>query len=226
MNNEIITEKECYRCHNTKSIERFYRISKDLEKRWTICIDCENKRQRIRNKENERCCRNCGFIKPIEEFKRNANNTRRKHCLECYEKITPTSQKQRDDKTKNRHRETDLKCKKRYKQSSANREYILFKSARTRAKAKQVPFTITKEDIIIPDICPVLGIKLESGTKEDKLKSPSLDKVIPEIGYIKNNIMVISFKANWIKNFGTADEHEKVAQYIRENSPQQIEYYI
>lgn len=34
-------------------------------------------------------------------------------------------------------------------------------------------------------------------------------------GYVPGNVEVISFRANRIKNNGTADEHERIAQWMR-----------
>lgn len=44
--------------------------------------------------------------------------------------------------------------------------------------------------------------------------SPSIDKVDPELGYIKGNIRVISFKANRMKQDNTKEQLEKLLLYI------------
>jgi hypothetical protein len=44
--------------------------------------------------------------------------------------------------------------------------------------------------------------------------TPSIDKIIPEKGYIKGNVAWVSHRANTLKNNGTTDEHLKIAQYI------------
>jgi hypothetical protein len=90
----------------------------------------------------------------------------------------------------------------------------MWHSARRRAKKQNVPFDITIDDIIIPNYCPVLGIPLFQGSKDEMYNSPSLDKIIPELGYVKCNIAVISHRANTIKNNGTAEEHRKIAQWL------------
>jgi hypothetical protein len=56
-------------------------------------------------------------------------------------------------------RKKDNECKWRLE----NPEAILLIAARHRAKQEGLPFTITEADIIIPERCPVLGIKLERG---------------------------------------------------------------
>lgn len=96
----------------------------------------------------------------------------------------------------------------------------MLESARLRADKAGVPCTITEEDIKIPVYCPILGLKLTTGTgRGPKPNSASLDRIIPDLGYVPGNIAVISHRANTIKNSGTADEHQKIADWIRSNSP-------
>ena len=45
--------------------------------------------------------------------------------------------------------------------------------------------------------------------------SPSLDKIIPSLGYVKDNIWVISYRANTIKNNCTFEEIEKLYKSLR-----------
>ena len=73
--------------------------------------------------------------------------------------------------------------------------------AKVRAKAQGIPFDIDVTDINIPDVCPVLGIKLKIHTgKSGAFKdSPSLDKIIPELGYVKGNVQVMSQLANQMR---------------------------
>ena len=44
--------------------------------------------------------------------------------------------------------------------------------------------------------------------------SPSIDRLIPELGYIKGNVNVISLRANIIKNNATKDELIKIANWM------------
>ena len=61
-------------------------------------------------------------------------------------------------------------------------------------------------DIVIPDVCPVLGIKLDcaAGLKADAL--PSLDRIDSSKGYIKGNVWVISWRANQLKRDSSLGE--------------------
>ena len=72
---------------------------------------------------------------------------------------------------------------------------------KSRAKLAGIPFNLTPDDIVIPDVCPVLGIPLRH--KEGKQWSdrcPSVDRLRPELGYTKGNIRIISTRANLLKS--------------------------
>ncbi len=94
-------------------------------------------------------------------------------------------------------------------------EYLLWQQAKMRAKKEGLPFDIEYTDIIIPKFCPVfpdLELKRNIGCPRDD--SPSLDKIIPQLGYVKGNICVISFKANAIKRNASIEEVKKVLAYM------------
>lgn len=90
----------------------------------------------------------------------------------------------------------------------------IFYSAKTRAKRKNLPFTINKEYLRkiypIDRLCPLLGIELKSCKGYAQDSSPSLDRIIPNLGYIEENLIIISFRANTIKNNLTLNEMELI----------------
>jgi len=92
------------------------------------------------------------------------------------------------------------------------RGYLLAR-ARTRATEKGMEFTITKEDIIIPDKCPLLGIDIISKAK-DRTHSPSLDRKDSTKGYTPDNIWVVSSRANTLKNDATLKELKTLVENL------------
>lgn len=88
-------------------------------------------------------------------------------------------------------------------------------AARARAKRAGVPCTISADDIIIPSHCPVLGILLvrRLGRKGGCDTSPSLDRILPEVGYVRGNIVVISRRANRIKSDASVEELAAVTDF-------------
>jgi len=89
---------------------------------------------------------------------------------------------------------------------------LMFKRAKARATEKNVPFNLTEDDIIIPTFCPLLGIELQISSGSTAPNSPSLDRIIPELGYVKGNVMVISHRANTIKNNATLVELQTIVE--------------
>jgi hypothetical protein len=89
-----------------------------------------------------------------------------------------------------------------------NPQKKLLWAAKKRAKEKNLPFNITEDDIIIPKVCPYLGIEFTDNAKRgtDRKTVMSLDRIIPELGYVKGNIEVISHRANTMKSASTKEE--------------------
>ena len=78
-------------------------------------------------------------------------------------------------------------------------EAEIWSRAKKRAISLGLPFTITPDDVRIPSFCPALGIPLHRGRGRSR-NSPSLDRVEPSLGYIAENIRVISDHANRLKS--------------------------
>jgi len=102
-----------------------------------------------------------------------------------------------------------------YKKEENFREVMLH-SAKIRAQKKNLPFNLELDDIVIPDVCPVLGIPLKTGTRKDHWDAPTLDRIFLDKGYVKGNVVVISWRANFIRGNATLDELEKVLAYSKE----------
>lgn len=109
------------------------------------------------------------------------------------------------ERSKNRQRKKEVKPY-HAKWQKQNPERILMYSAKQRAKKNNLPFNLSIEDIIIPEKCPLLGIDLILDNDRTQPDSPSLDRLIPDLGYVKGNVLVVSHRANTIKNNATPDE--------------------
>lgn len=106
-----------------------------------------------------------------------------------------------------------------YQKKAEKLPIIMLQSARHRAKRDGVPCTITAKDIIIPEFCPALGVRLKAGDRHDHTNAPTLDKEIPALGYVVGNIRVISHRANLIKNNATPEELQRVVDYLSPCDP-------
>ena len=96
----------------------------------------------------------------------------------------------------------------------------LISGFRNRAKKQNVPFNLTVDDMKdliknAADICPALGVKMKIAKlyANDSNYSPSFDRIDPKKGYTKNNIVIVSNRANRIKSDATVDEIRKVADF-------------
>ena len=72
----------------------------------------------------------------------------------------------------------------------------------------------------IPDVCPILGIPLNyfgggESTWSHKDDSPSIDQLVAGKGYTKDNINIMSWRANRIKNDGTHEELQAIANWVK-----------
>lgn len=95
-------------------------------------------------------------------------------------------------------------------------EYKMWARAKARSRSKGIEFTIEVKDVVIPQICPILGVQLKchSGRPGGKKDSPALDRIDPTKGYIKENIQVISHLANMMKSHATPTEMCNFAKWI------------
>lgn len=83
-----------------------------------------------------------------------------------------------------------------------NLERQLWLSAKARARKSKIKFSIKIEDIFIPEFCPILEVPLVYNSDY----APSVDRKIPELGYTKENVWVISKKANVMKNNASSED--------------------
>lgn len=114
-----------------------------------------------------------------------------------------------------RTREKHLAQAVEYNRSHPEKRLLQF--ARSRARKLGVPFNLVAEDIVIPEFCPALGIRLvpNLGVGGRALpESPNLDRIIPALGYVRGNVQVISHKANMWKANRPWDEWQRFAQWI------------
>ena len=85
----------------------------------------------------------------------------------------------------------------------------LLSSAKGAAKFRGDVFSLKREDIIIPDLCPILNIPLYFDNDRGA-NTPSIDRIRSDIGYIKGNIIVCSWRINHIKGDATISDMEMV----------------
>lgn len=171
----------------------------------------------------------------ILEYKKNWYEKNREGALEYQKKYTEENKNKVNARKKkyyedNREKVTEYRRKwqeenreaiKGYRKDNSE-AYILYNIKR-RAKNKGVPFDITVEDILNPGVCPALGINMKRGSHTHSYSSPSVDRIIPELGYVKGNIQVISKKANTMKSDATPEELRMFAKWVLKTFPEELD---
>ena len=124
-------------------------------------------------------CTDCKEEKPLKDFYRGRNG-----CKKCY-------------------MDQEVERKRKYPMR------FICKYAKGRAKKGGLAFDLTPEylESIRTDFCPYLGVKMVyGGSDRNDPNAASLDKIIPELGYIRGNVEFISFKANRMKSNASQEE--------------------
>jgi hypothetical protein len=86
-------------------------------------------------------------------------------------------------------------------------EYIIWYRAKESSKKHHREFNLEVSDIIIPEYCPYLGIKLTTDiNNRTQPNYYSIDRIDSNKGYVKGNVQIISCFANTIKNNATIEQ--------------------
>lgn len=154
-------------------------------------------------------CSKCKLTKDISLFYKNKarHDGIQSSCIECT----------KNSRSKNKERNALLNHNNRVK----NPNKYLFKYAKRRSKQHNLDFDLELDDIQIPEKCPILNITLGVNKKRASDNSPSIDRIDNTKGYVKGNIMIVSWKANSIKNDTPntilIEYLEQYLRYLKEN---------
>ena len=168
----------------------------------TKCMNVYNGRamvekRKVENPDRFQVCPECNENKAIRMFslldKTDASKGHKLVCKSCSRSLKSKEKRERD-----------------WKHDA--RRFMLMNS-KQRAKKAGMEHTITKEDIIIPEFCPVLGMKLERTRINDWTTSPSLDRIDNTKGYIPGNVVVVSRRANILKKDATLTEMQALVKF-------------
>jgi hypothetical protein len=97
---------------------------------------------------------------------------------------------------------------------------VFLRSTKYRAKNKNLPFDLDMDHLlsIATDECPIFKTNFSWGINGKGLQptSPSMDRVIPHLGYVQGNVVFISNLANTIKQNVTEKELYAVADWLHD----------
>lgn len=138
------------------------------------------------------------------------------YCKNCDQirahiaKSKPEYQKRKSNKHKKRLQE-DLSYREKVnkqKRDNSRKNYIslMLSRAKQRALKYNYEFTLVKEDIIIPKLCPLLQVPFKLGKKGNYQYTPTIDRIDSTKGYTKDNIQILTMKANTMKSNASKKE--------------------
>lgn len=199
-------KKKCTKCGVEKELDEFYndkRVKKDGKQ--SACKTCINSQKQIYRSANK-------------EKRNEYERTRRENDPE-FKKLASERNARYYQKLVDENGQRLIEYKERTKNGlevlrKRNPLYFMWSSARSRAKTNNIPFDIEIEDLIIPEYCPILELKLDYNQGKLGPNSYSLDKIIPEKGYVKGNVRIISHLANAMKQNANLDLLEKFSNNI------------
>lgn len=96
-------------------------------------------------------------------------------------------------------------------------ERYLFRTAKNRAAKHGIEFDLDYSDCLVPERCPILGMRLEVFSQiRGNPCAASVDRIDNSKGYIKGNVQVISLLANQMKSTANAEQLRSFARWVME----------
>jgi hypothetical protein len=142
-----------------------------------------------------RVCNTCQEERPESEFYKNRKGSY-KYCKTCY-----------------------IEKNKGYQESyrTNNRFAIRVRACKARAKYKGLPFDLTEEYLreVWTGVCPVFNTPLDIQALKNSPKHAELDRIIPELGYVKGNVVWLSQRANRLKHDAKLEELERLVGWLK-----------
>ncbi len=181
------------------------------------CVSCGN--DFVANRSYQRCCsRRCGRL---NRYAKNPQKYRDK----CKRLRLANPELYRERSRAHDVRRKDKRSAELYVERRTYPWLTLFRSAKTRAKALGIPFSITKEMLreLWTGQCELTGVefKIGNGRGGSTIYSPNLDKIIPSLGYVPGNVRFILKAVNFFKQDGTDEQMYEIAEALlkKRNSP-------
>lgn len=207
-----MVNRKCLICNLEKPLDSLhFRLRESFS---FTCIVCNNESNRLRNNRNNlikrqekekykikpkdgyKICSKCGDEKSLSEFYKNKGD----QCKNCHKSYRDTPERKALKSKQDAERRKNLPP-----------EIKLFRNMKKNAINRNLQFNLTIEDIKIPECCPVLGIPIDYSNNEHE---PSGDRIDNSKGYTKDNVTIISYKANRLKSDMNRYELSKLYEYF------------
>ena len=157
-----------------------------------------------------------GWIVPEKPCRKGHVKARNKfnQCVECIREYRASKNHYKGVYANWMNSNKEYRTKMRREYNKNNPEKRILAHAKQTAKRLGIPFDLEESDIIIPEICPIFGTTLiVHAASRRKENSASIDRIIPSLGYVKGNIVIISWRANRIKCDASLDEMKMLVKF-------------
>ena len=208
--NEAVTKK-CCACQEVKLSRDFYKDKHRANKLSSKCRDCAKQSALEWKRQNPQ---------KVRESRRKGYQRNKSQELEYAKQWRENN----TDRIRQYYQENKEAIKEKRKgKSNLLRE--MFRNAKHRASDNCLPFDLTIEymETIATDHCPVTGELLDwdlQFSQEGKRNpyAPSLDKIVPSLGYVQGNVAIISHRMNTLKSDMTLEQLNQLIGYVQRNT--------
>ena len=222
----IETAKTCRSCGIEKHVSQFYKAAWSPDGYAVVCRECISAQSAERWKRNPRDP-DVNRRKAREWHAANREYVSRKNKSRYEE--TKEQQKERSIKWRRENIERARSTARHWNHKKWERHAT--GNCRARAKRKGVPFDMEPSDLFdpatgkLPIRCPIFPhIVLDYAGGPDRRKWPSVDRKVPELGYVTGNVWVVSIAANlWKSNGSSAAERKRIVALMAGSSSQNKE---
>lgn len=163
-------------------------------------------------------CIKCNCALTSENWNEYAKKNYINKCKNCLKEEKKIQARKKYSENSILLKERNIKYKKRLLKENPKKYKCqqMYNSAKKRAKEKGLEFDISSEFLysIAPDKCPILDKEIKYQCNSKDKYSASLDRIDSSKGYTKDNVQIISYLANLMKNNSTIEEQIKFAKYI------------
>lgn len=171
---------------------------------------------------DDKICRICNTSLPYTMFYKHktTKDGYRHECKDCVDLKNKRWRENNYEKAKEHWTKANKNPNRKItyqKYKEQNKLYNLINGAKQRAKKLEIPFNLDFDDLEKIMYCPVLNIELDWNANGLQDNSPSIDRIVPEIGYVKGNVRIMSNLANRMKSNATESQLKEFAVWIQNN---------
>lgn len=238
-NQDIPNTKICTGCSVEKPLDDFFRETDGPLGRKCRCKECTEIDREKRKQRNlaarididltsEKICTNAKCVygnipQSVTNFFKNAQ-TPDGLMYRCRDCVTVTNKKWA---TENKDRQLETRRKGSHRRYMAIRESQWHVNAtrrlKTSSKKRGLKFDMKPIDLLdpntgsLPEFCPIFPhIRLDYAAGVDRRAWASVDKIVPELGYVTGNVCIISLAANrWKDNGSNAAERARIVTIMK-----------